>query len=86
MNGSARSRMRGSKTTSPFIHSTPPDCDACEGAHEALRRVRLVVLLVVDEGRLRERLDDVLELVADDDGHVGVGAERVVDVVELLAA
>ncbi len=28
MNGSARSRMRGSKTTSPFIQSTPPDCDA----------------------------------------------------------
>ncbi len=34
---------------------------------------------------MRERLDDVLELVADDDRDGGVVTERVLDVVELLA-
>ena len=50
--------------------------DALQGAQQALGRVGLVVLLVVDEGRLRERLDDVLELVADDDGDLGASLPK----------
>jgi hypothetical protein len=55
-----------------------------ERSHEALRGVGLVVLLVVDERRVREGLDDVLELVPDDHGDAGAGAEGGVDVLELL--
>ena len=55
-----------------------------QGAQQGLAGVGLVVALVVDERRLGEGLDDVLELVADDDRDLHVGAEGLVDVVELL--
>ena len=84
MSSIARPRTRGSKTTSPFIHSTPPLPVRPRARKQALGRVGLVVALVVDVVGVGERLDDGLGAVADDGRDAGGVAEGGTDVVVLL--
>ncbi len=90
MEGSAgATERRGSKTTPPFIHSTPLlPVAAARARRRLLDAVRLVVAVVVDVVHARGRLDDDdLGAVADHRGDAcRRAAERGTDVVVLAAA